>query len=95
MAKATTPKVAAPKAAKPKAAKVTVPNHVAAIRTIEAHMEADKDFAEAVRHNLYGMLFTAAKSRTVRRNKANISMIDLEAIVKEIAPNIMRIFENH
>jgi hypothetical protein len=30
-----------------------------------------------------------------RRKKANVSVIDLEEIVKAVAPKIMRIFENH
>lgn len=95
MEKAKTPKVTVSKPEKIKTAKVPFPPHITAINALKKYLKADKNFAEAVRHNLDGMLYTAAKSRIVRRNKSNISLIDLEAIVKEIAPNIMRVFENH
>jgi hypothetical protein len=67
----------------------------AAYKSLKAHFDTDADFREAVRHNLDGMLFTEAKKHMTRRKKANVSVIDLEEIVKAVAPKIMRIFENH
>lgn len=76
-------------------AKLPLPPHITAINALKKYLAADKDFAESVRHNLDGILFTEAKKRMAKHKKENISLIDIQAIVKKISPNIMRVFENY
>jgi hypothetical protein len=63
------------------------------VEFLSKHLRDNPDYQESVRHALDGLLFTEAKKRMVRRNKANISVADLEEIVKDMMPKLMDVFK--